>query len=759
LAGETTVGSIQGFLRLDADQFHREIERAIAETDVLDGKRVDVKVRTNTSEVDRATSSVGRLSGGLDGVAASSRRLEDASARVGVAESRLSELRVSGKAKASQLLAAESALTKARRAEQDVIFASYDANVKAAHAQDDVGRSARGAERDVRKLGKSFGDMGGGGIMSPQVIVGGIAAAMALLGPVTGAATAAMGGFVGVAGTGVLAFRGFQQEVQKGTALGQYLQGSLEGIKTEFDSLGTTAASAMQGDVLSGLSEIRRFLPTINPEVEALAGHLGRAFHTSAKGVVSGLQNMMPLLEDGGRYAEMLANKFAEFAASQEFRNFVAYARRELPNVGEALLSLANGIKDVGVALAPVGDDLIELISVSGKAASAIAPVVSLLSGALKQQTGGGGEWAAAKGLKSVEDAAVPATAAVDEHTSHLLTLQTVQSATATVLGTTDTALRNAEQAHKQTTAAAAAATLQMQVEGDAAGLLQQQLDKLNGKAINAEVAQNAFDSALANSNKHIAANGKTIDRATTSLQGNSAAAVANRGELIRQVQAAEGVATAMRDNGASTDETRAKMVTMRDEIIANAKEHGLNAAAVQKFIDKIYHIPKKVAPTKLEVETKAALTGIAAFQKAIDSLHGKTVTANVRYAYTGKLPNGGRSTQGGSTFGEADGGVVHYYAGGGFENHAAQIAPAGAMRLWAEPETGGEAYIPLAPSKRARSKAIWEETGRMLGMGGDGGGLSQFDIDRLAAAFARVQVQSVVSAGSFDRVMGGQIR
>jgi hypothetical protein len=52
------------------------------------------------------------------------------------------------------------------------------------------------------------------------------------------------------------------------------------------------------------------------------------------------------------------------------------------------------------------------------------------------------------------------------------------------------------------------------------------------------------------------------------------------------------------------------------------------------------------------------------------------------------------------------DGGIVKY-ADGGIENHQAQIAPAGAMRLWAEPETGGEAYIPLAPQKRGRSTAI----------------------------------------------------
>jgi hypothetical protein len=43
-------------------------------------------------------------------------------------------------------------------------------------------------------------------------------------------------------------------------------------------------------------------------------------------------------------------------------------------------------------------------------------------------------------------------------------------------------------------------------------------------------------------------------------------------------------------------------------------------------------------------------------------------------------------------------------------ENHVAQIAPGGTWRVWAEDETGGEAYVPLAMTKRPRSKAIVEE-------------------------------------------------
>jgi TP901 family phage tail tape measure protein len=51
-----------------------------------------------------------------------------------------------------------------------------------------------------------------------------------------------------------------------------------------------------------------------------------------------------------------------------------------------------------------------------------------------------------------------------------------------------------------------------------------------------------------------------------------------------------------------------------------------------------------------------------------------------------------------------------------GSEDHRAQIARGGAMRLWAEPETGGEAYIPLAASKRGRSTAILSKVAQKFG-------------------------------------------
>lgn len=94
--------------------------------------------------------------------------------------------------------------------------------------------------------------------------------------------------------------------------------------------------------------------------------------------------------------------------------------------------------------------------------------------------------------------------------------------------------------------------------------------------------------------------------------------------------------------------------------------------------------------------------------EEARRRINGMVATLQIRGAYE-------QSNIGGLPM--ARGGVVEYYARGGLrENHVAQIAPAGSMRVWAEPETGGEGYIPLAPHKRARSRQIMAEIAARFG-------------------------------------------
>ena len=117
----------------------------------------------------------------------------------------------------------------------------------------------------------------------------------------------------------------------------------------------------------------------------------------------------------------------------------------------------------------------------------------------------------------------------------------------------------------------------------------------------------------------------------------------------------------------------------------------------------------------------------VSALRNAIERVKSKTVTVRTNYVETGKpLAKPGSQGRGGHYFSgvvgdrNADGNVytapgVKMFANGA-ENHVAQIAPAGAWRVWAEEETGGEAYVPLALSKRARSLAIMHDVASRFG-------------------------------------------
>lgn len=176
----------------------------------------------------------------------------------------------------------------------------------------------------------------------------------------------------------------------------------------------------------------------------------------------------------------------------------------------------------------------------------------------------------------------------------------------------------------------------------------------------------------------------------------------------------------ATRDLNAFNNKVRSspgsKSVTLKT--LSSAAEQVLRA-----FGYKVTHLPN--GSVKISASAGQALGAIGNVTGAISRLHDKhiTLTTEHRTIYTGK---GGRGPNA-----QADGSVLDFYADGGIrstqrggvrsfargaENHVAQFAPAGSWRMWAEPETGGEAYIPLAPAKRIRSRAIAEETVRRLG-------------------------------------------
>ncbi|MFF7476684.1 phage tail tape measure protein [Streptomyces sp. NPDC008092] len=148
----------------------------------------------------------------------------------------------------------------------------------------------------------------------------------------------------------------------------------------------------------------------------------------------------------------------------------------------------------------------------------------------------------------------------------------------------------------------------------------------------------------------------------------------------------------------------------------------------------KIHQVPGSKNVT-ITIPTGGPKSAVSSIQSAINSMHGKTVTVTINGVKTGVDPSKyysqgpHKNADGGVWDYYADGGVrarprpknVHHFAGG-TENHVAQIARAGDWRMWAEPETQGEGYVPFATSKRPRSRKITEEIVRRLG--GDPAGI-----------------------------------
>ncbi|MGW1409477.1 phage tail tape measure protein [Streptomyces sp. NPDC002403] len=180
-------------------------------------------------------------------------------------------------------------------------------------------------------------------------------------------------------------------------------------------------------------------------------------------------------------------------------------------------------------------------------------------------------------------------------------------------------------------------------------------------------------------------------------------------------------------DIKAPTGKVKAELQTIQDKVRDTKGKTLTIKAPTGEARQNLDALGFKIKNTKGKTVTITVPTGDATYnariiQNAIDNIHGKTVGVYLSYKATSAdkdangVPDHVQAPQ-------ARGSVLDFYANGGMrnrrgirENHTAQIAPAGAWRVWAEEETGGEAYIPLAASKRGRSRAIAEETISRLG-------------------------------------------
>jgi len=314
--------------------------------------------------------------------------------------------------------------------------------------------------------------------------------------------------------------------------------------------------------------------------------------------------------------------------------------------------------------------------------------------------------------------------------------------------GMTTSQYQDAIGAQQQAKTATENQTRAMQIQNDAAGLLKQAWDQLNGKTISAAQAQNTFDSSLVNMGDHMTATGKKVTFTTTSIKDQSAASVSLRGQLVNQVTAMEGVVEANGGVQKMTAASRGEYVKMRQQIIDNAVAHGVNRDAVTAFIDTIYKIPP-LKLTQTEMDTADAMAKAHAMQAYIDSMHGTTLTNRIYSIYseqhvsTGQGGSGGQTRSEGGPIYRANGGPVgaaQYLASGGYSD-----GPIGTdtVRAWLSP---GEMVI-----RRASAESIGQPALNYMNQTGKLPPSSQNITVYVTNPFTGEQVQAVVRSVASD--------
>lgn len=246
----------------------------------------------------------------------------------------------------------------------------------------------------------------------------------------------------------------------------------------------------------------------------------------------------------------------------------------------------------------------------------------------------------------------------------------------------------------------------------DKVGALQEAFEKLVDPAINAD---QALIAQIEDYYKLIDVVQKKIDAGDAEAVSLSFATASGRenigmiGDQITKLKEA-AIARAIESGSAAQgmEIWNQGTAALRDQLVAM----GFLPAEVDALLASYNTIPAEIG-TAIELETQTATDNLAAW---IAANSNKTISANVKLVYDAsqvtaadqyiKAPGGKYADGGFAYFGK--GGFASF--AGGKEAHYAHIAGAGTNRMWAEPETGGEGYVPLGQSKRAQSKAIVQQ-------------------------------------------------
>jgi hypothetical protein len=180
-------------------------------------------------------------------------------------------------------------------------------------------------------------------------------------------------------------------------------------------------------------------------------------------------------------------------------------------------------------------------------------------------------------------------------------------------LHTTSGAYIQAKLAADQNAQSTANATLQMQLENNAAGLLSQSLQQLGGNNLGLAQAQ----TGVASANNAAAASFKTNKDA---IQGTSAAALANQQALQGAASAAIQHGQAVAQQSGSTEKATAAINADKSALEAQLRAQGQLTPAVLAYINTLYKIPP-LKRTNIDANADAAAAKVRGLQTQINNI------------------------------------------------------------------------------------------------------------------------------------------
>ena len=619
-------------------------------------------------------------------------------------------------------VAAANAATKLEHASLKAAAAQL-AHGKASRAgSKDAESGASGLNRAFQKLvsgalaeGEQAGELFGQGLsgavktitalppeISVPIIIGGAVLAAAASAEIGAAVGGAVLGGIGAAGIGAALAAQMHDA---------HVTAALAALKSDTKTVFSGATAGFVQPMVRAIGAVDAMVERIGPGLKGAFDSLTGPFETLVAGGTTMVENIMPGLEAAMRAAGPILDGIAHQlpGLGSDVSDFLEYLTTDTQGASEAI----NGL----ILLFRIGFSAIgPIIAAAEVGVDKFFQAINLVYLALSKIPGSAGPLAGLRAvLESIEGNSGKASKGVS------------------AFGSSSAA------------AAAAAKTLASDTES-----VNNAFDKLLGNAVGAEQAALKFRDALAGLTKSVKDNG-------TSISANTAAGRSNRESILDIISAAKDARDASIAQAAGTSraaqatlDANAKFRGNISALIGMASQLGISTGAMKRLLVQLGLLPNETSTDirvpgakdsqleidilkkkeealrdrYLKIKASAPQGEVDALKAKINALHDKVVTLTTRQivetvyssVISGKYDYYGHANH-------ATGAVVDYYADGGMRepDHVAQLAPAGQMRTFAEPETGGEAYIPLSPDKRGRSLSIYAETGRRLGVPGAG--------------------------------------